>query len=307
MIYRDPSAPKPNLNFRLYGIARSTLHGFRRRLPAALVPPRTSLTGRFAIGITTYIERYDAFFRPLYLSLARTFPEVPITVAVNGFGDITAQRRYLQRLEAELCAPAPPHHRFVLHERPVGLTTLWNEILELSLPLPTFILNDDLRIHPWLRRWAESFPWEDAQLTLLNSTWSHFVIADSTVRRAGAFDPGFPGIGFEDMDYTARAGCAGIAIANRLCPYLSHQDHQPTTTSFDENSGRVWGKYTSANQAHFHSRWQECGPEEGVAIRQLRGHVKPVNPPVIPIPLPRTLAGCGPGPIRIDAPAAPPT
>ena len=144
------------------------------------------------------------------------------------------------------------------------------------------------------------------QLTLLNSTWSHFVIADATVRRAGAFDPGFPGIGFEDMDYTARASCAGNAIDNRLSPYLSHQDHQPTTSSFDEDSGRVWGKNTLANQAHVHSRWQECGPEEGVVIRQLRSHGKPVNPSVIPIPLPRTLAGCGPGPIRIDAPAAPP-
>ena len=69
----------------------------------------------------------------------------------------------------------------------------------------------------------------------------------------------------------------------------------------------MWGKYTSANQAHVHSRGQERGPEEGVAIRQLRGHGKPVNPPVIPIPLPRTLAGCSPGPIRIDALAAPPT
>ncbi|MCS5698247.1 hypothetical protein NZK32_04220 [Cyanobium sp. FGCU-52] len=304
---RNPSEPKPNLKFRLYSLARSTLHGCRRSIPAALVPPRTSLAGRFAIGITTYIERYDAYFRPLYRSLARTFPEVPITVAVNGFGDLSAQRRYLERIEAELCASAPSRHRFVLHERPVGLTTLWNEILELSLPLPTLILNDDLRIHPWLRRWAEAFPWEDAQLTLLNSTWSHFVIADSTVRRAGAFDPEFPGIGFEDMDYTARAGCAGIAIANRLCPYLSHHDHQPTTTSFDGDSGRVWGKYTSANQAHFHSRWQECGPEEGVAIRQLRSHVKPVSPPMIPIPLPTTLAGFGPGPIRIDSPPAPPT
>jgi hypothetical protein len=76
MSHSDPSAPKPNLNFRLYGIARSTLHGFLRRLPAALVPPHAS-------------------------------PRVPITVAVNGFGDITAQRRNLQLLEAELCAPAP--------------------------------------------------------------------------------------------------------------------------------------------------------------------------------------------------------
>ena len=225
-------------------------------------------------------------------------------MAVNGFGAITAQRCYLQRLEVEFCAPAPPQQRFLLAELPVALTALWSEILELSLSLPTLILNDDLRIHPWLRRWAESFPWEDVKLTLLNSTWSHFVIPDSTVQRgAGAFDPHFPGIGLEGMDYTARAGCAGIA--NRLCPYLSHQDHQPTTTSFDDDSGRVWGKYTSANQAHSHSRWQECSPEEVVAIRQIRSHGKPVNPPLIPVPLLTKLAGFGPGPIRIDGPAAP--
>ena len=301
----DPAGPRPNLNFRLYSLARSSLHGIRRRIPEALVRPRRSLSGRFAIGITTYIERYDTYFRPLYRSLSRIFPEVPISVTVNGYGDLTAQRRYLERIEVELCADAPPHHHFVLHERPVGLTTLWNELLELSLPLPTLILNDDLQIHPWLRRWAEAFPWGEDDLMLLNSTWSHFVITDATVRRAGAFDPSYPGIGFEDMDYTARAGIAGIPIGNRLCPYLTHHDHQPTTTSFDHDGGRVWGKYTSANQAHFQSRWQECGPEEGVAIRQLRSSVKPVNPPLLPIPLPRTLAGRGPGPIRMDGPDAP--
>jgi hypothetical protein len=246
MSYSDPSALKPNLNVRLYGIARSTQHGFLRRLPAALVPPRT-------------------------------FPEVPITVAVNGFGDITAQRRYLQLLKAELCAPAPAHPHPQRRSAHPSMAAPLGRIVPMGRP----------------------------QLTLLNSAWSHFVIAAVAVRRAGACDPGFPGIGFEDMNDTARAACAGIA--NRLCPYLSHHDHQPTTTSFDRDSGRVWGKYTSANQAHFHARGQERGPEEGVAIRQLRGHGKPVNPPVIPISLPRTLAGCGPGPIRIDAPAAPPT
>jgi hypothetical protein len=64
MISSDPSAPKPNLNVRLYSIPRSTLHGFRRRLPAALVPPRTSLAGRSSIGITTCMERYDVFYAP---------------------------------------------------------------------------------------------------------------------------------------------------------------------------------------------------------------------------------------------------
>jgi hypothetical protein len=104
------------------------------------------------------------------------------------------------------------------------------------------------------------------------------VIAPATVARVGAFDPGFPGIGFEDMDYTARAGLAGVGIANHLCGYIRHQDHKPEATSFDAISGRVWGKYTSANQAHFAAQWETCPPGEGVFIKQLHGHVRPRRP-----------------------------
>jgi hypothetical protein len=86
---------------------------------------------------------------------------------------------------------------------------------------------------------------------LLNSTWSNFVITDRTIDRLGGFDPGFPGIGFEVMDYTARAGPAGESISNAFCPYITHKHRQPKATSFDSVSDRVWGKYTSAHQAFF--------------------------------------------------------
>jgi hypothetical protein len=69
-----------------------------------------------------------------------------------------------------------------------------------------------------------------------------------------------------------------VGIANHLCGYIRHQDHKPEATSFDDISGRVWGKYTSANQSHFAAQWETCPPGEGVFIKQLHGHVRPRLP-----------------------------
>jgi len=296
--------PPANLRFRLYRTARLLVWGLRRRLPAALVPPRLDLGPSFSIGITTYGPRYEPYFRPLYRSLSRLFPEVNLIVAVNGHGPADEHAAFLQRFEAEICRGAPEHHRFLLHDRAHGLTTLWNGLLAAApADRPLLILNDDLRVHAWLRRWAEAFCWSAVGLDLINSSWSHFILAPATLARVGAFDPGFPGIGFEDMDYTARAGLAGVSIANHLCGYLRHEDDKPQTTSFDGQSGRIWGKYTSANQEHFADQWERCEPQEGVYIKQLRHHVRarrPVTAFAVP-PLP--LATWPGSPLYPDRPA----
>lgn len=288
-------APPANLRFRLYAGGRSAVQAARRLLPSALLPPQRDLSSAFAIGITTYSQRYDLYFRSLHQRLTTIFPEVSLVVAVNGHGTPEQQAAYLERFEREICAGAPPHQRFILHDRVYGLTTLWNALLAAApAGLPLLLLNDDLCVDGFLRRWAEAFNWSQAELTLLNASWSHFVIAPSVVSRVGAFDPAFPGIGFEDMDYTARAGLAGVPIGNHLCAYLRHQDHKPDTTSFDERSERVWGKYTSANQAHFAAQWEPCPVGEGVWIKQLRSPVRPRRPlRAEPLPPIDPAAWCG--------------
>jgi len=268
----------PNFNFYLYRFALSVVHGVKRLVPAPLMPRRLNLSGSFVIGITTYIERYDDYFKPLYQSLSVLFPEVPIVVAVNGFPDQQKQSDYLSRLQVELCDGAPSHHTFVLYDRPRGLTTLWNEMLQVAIDRPLWILNDDLSVDPWVRRWAEKFDWKSVEITLLNDTWSHFIIAPKVVDKVGIFEPSFPGIGFEDMDYTARSGLAGIAIGNVPCPYLHHSNHQPKTTSFDDVSGRTWGKYTTANEECFYRLWARSSDGKGVYIKQIRDFVNPVQP-----------------------------
>jgi hypothetical protein len=276
---------RSSLNLRLYFAARAVLHGSRRCIPRVLLPPRQPLGDRFTIAITTFEARYETYFLPLYRSLRRSFPEVPILVAVNGHGDQGSQGRYLERICRELADGEPPHRRFLLHDRVVGLCQLWNELLQASPTATTLVLNDDLRIAPWLRRWAETMAWETVDLTLLNNTWSHFAIGRHCWQRIGAFDQSFSGIGFEDMDYTARASLAGVAIGGVACPYLHHANDQPVTTSFDNQSARVWGKYTSANQESFFRKWESCPAPEGIYIRQLGHHVRPIAPlPPVPVP-----------------------
>ena len=279
-------ASKSNLNFYIHQGLHGASHKIKRRIPTSLIKRNRSLANDFRIGITTYIDRYEDYFKPLYLAIKDIFPDVHLTVAVNGFSSQDDQQQYLQRFENELCTSAPANHHFYLHDHPHGLTKLWNEILSESPGIPTFILNDDLRIYPWLRRWAESLTWKNQLLTLINSTWSHFIISPEVIRNVGAFDPGFPGIGFEDMDYTARASLSGYAIDNILCPYIRHQNHQPQRTSFDDQSDRVWGKYTSANQAFFFGKWRQCSADEGVYIKQLGEYVCPVDSlPYLPLTL----------------------
>jgi hypothetical protein len=140
-------------------------------------------------------------------------------------------------------------------------------------PQPVLMLNDDLSIYPWMRRWAEKFPWQTQSLFLINSSWSHFVLPQSVYERVGAFDPGFVGIGFEDMDYTARLGVLKMKPTNILCAYISHHENQPEKTSFDELSPRIWGKYTSANQEYFFKKWRRSDSTKGVYIRQIDDYV----------------------------------
>ena len=175
----------------------------------------------------------------------------------------------------------------------MGLCQMWNELLQASPTATTLVLNDDLCIDPYLRRWAEAMAWESVDLSLLNNTWSHFAIGRHCWERIGAFDQSFSGIGFEDMDYTARASLAGVRIGGVACPYLHHANDQPATTSFDGQSERVWGKYTSANQEVFVRKWERCPEPEGTYIRQLGHHVRPVTPlPHLPVP-PLNPSGAG--------------
>jgi hypothetical protein len=277
---------KANLNFQIYQTYYRVKSELQKKVPMRYVGHKQNLSRKLQIGITTYIDRYDEFFKQLYGDVRSLFPEVDLRIAVNGFFDEEEQKGYLRRVEGELCSKSSNNVTFILHDHPVGLTKLWNEILFQSDHEHTLILNDDLHIFPWFRKWLERNEWDSEYVTLIEGTWSNFFISKKAIRKVGWFDEGYQGIGFEDMDYTARSKMMGATITNIRCPFLMHRDHKPTRTSFDNNTSTVWGpKYSSINQQYFYSKWKKTSVNSGIYIKQIDSCVewtgkkeKPTNP-----------------------------
>jgi hypothetical protein len=265
---------KKSIDYRLSSAAYSVKTWLLKKVPRFLVPRKKHLGDTLEIGITTYIDRYDLFFKPLYKQVRELFPEVRLRVVVNGFYKEEEQQDYLRRVESELCASLGENITFVLHDSPKGLTRLWNEILSQNQTEFALLLNDDLEVLPWFRRWLETAAWKTSHVTLLDGIWSHFVISSRALDDIGWFDEEFPGIGFEDMDYTARCLASDVEIANVRCPYLQHRDHKPVRTSFDDVSSRAWDWYSTVNQDHFFKKWRLATAPTKIYIKQLRDYVE---------------------------------
>lgn len=266
---------KENLNYKIYQFSRLLKGRLLSSVPNLLIPKRRELNKDLQIGITTYVDRYESYFKPLYKSLRSIFPEVNIYVAVNGFYDDSVQKKYLELVHKELCYDLKNDNTFILHDKPVGLTRLWNELLSQGQCETTLLLNDDLYIYPWFRIWLGKVKW-DAGITLINGTWSHFLFSKSMLKTVGWFDEEYRGIGFEDMDYTARCAHMNISIQNISCQYILHQDHQPTRTSFDKDSDTLWGpKYSQINHDTFFRKWKLSDTPSDIFIKQLSSYILP--------------------------------
>jgi hypothetical protein len=265
---------KKSIDYRLSSAAFSVKTWILKKVPRWLVPRRKHLGTTLEIGITTYIDRYDLFFKPLYKQVRQLFPEVRLRVVVNGFYKESEQQQYLKRIESELCTSLGENVTFVLHDRPKGLTRLWNEILSQNQTEFALLLNDDLEVLPWFRRWLEVASWKSSHVTLLDGIWSHFVISTKSLNDIGWFDEEFQGIGFEDMDYTARCLASDVEITHVRCPYVQHRDHKPERTSFDDVSSRAWDWYSGVNQDHFFKKWRLCNTSQKIYIKQLRDYVE---------------------------------
>jgi hypothetical protein len=143
-------------------------------------------------------------FQPFYKQVRLLFPEVRLTIVVNGFYKQDEQREYLRRIESELCTSLGENIILVPHDYPKGLARLWNKLLSRSQAEYALLLNDDLEVLAWFSRWLETAARKSSHITLLDGTWSHFVISKRSLDDIGWFDEESQGIGFEDIDYTAR-------------------------------------------------------------------------------------------------------
>jgi len=214
---------------------------------------------RYALGITTYLPRFETYLQPLIKQLYTLFPDTQIIVSINGYHDEPKQLEYLKQAHAFLDQyPNVEHFDFIA---PEGLCKLWNGMILRSNAERIFILNDDIESSPDLRKELESNDLLSHEIAVLNGSWSHFMVSPAIIRQIGWFDERFPGIGYEDHDYEIRMTLAGKPIQRLPFESLNNLTHVPTDYSWGGDHRLIFGKYSGLNGDHYERKW-DIRPDE---------------------------------------------
>ena len=155
----------------------------------------------YSIVITTFDKRFEAFFKPLLLSIKQLRPNVEVIVMVNGPAKAefdSAFRSSVLELMASTQTVYP-----TMFPNFQSLAKLWNRGVLTSSNDRVLILNDDLGIDPHVEN--SFFDQFEAVLNsipnktfTINGSFSHFVVSKEELTKVGFFDERLLGLGEED-------------------------------------------------------------------------------------------------------------
>lgn len=223
------------------------------RAEAALLGAGTTRKQHFDIIVTTYIARFDTYFKGLIFQLSRLFSDLTIFVVVNGHYDWQQQSVYLDRLHR--FALKFPTVRLIIFDEPTGLSSMWNRAIAATRSDSVMILNDDLYLSSRFGREIQKSLLLNSAIALINDSWSHFLIKRSIFEEVGPFDESFCEIGYEDRDYEIRLARAGITIENFEVAGIVNCVEQPDVYSYGKEISISDGKYCSSNRDFFYRKW----------------------------------------------------
>jgi hypothetical protein len=210
------------------------------------------------IGITTFLNRYERYFKPLVRKLVILFPGCRIIVIANGNVMREEQKSYLAAIN-DFC------NRFTDieltgYENPAGLSHLWNRIMLDSGHQKVLILNDDLKIKPGFRKFIEHSGILGETIATINSSWSHFLISHEIYDMAGPFDEGLKEVGGEDDDYLARLAMSGIKPADYMTGTVARKGKKTRKSNEMNSYGKLIsgeeGGYSTVNTEYLKRKWE---------------------------------------------------
>ncbi len=156
----------------------------------------------YNIAITTFSLRYD--FLENLIKQIRKFTDRRILIAINGEKDAKFDDTYRKRIMYLCYTYNEVYPIFFVELR--GLSKMWNTLLVHSDTHHVMMLNDDVfiqdNIFETVKEHINSTEFEG--LTLLNSSFSHFVVDRRLIDKLGYFDERLLGFGEEDGDITYR-------------------------------------------------------------------------------------------------------
>jgi hypothetical protein len=213
---------------------------------------------RAAIGVTTFLNRFENHFMPLIGKLSLLFPGARIIVAANGSVLREQQQEYLVRLR-EFCGRFR-NIELITYDEPRGLSHLWNRIMQQAGDDGVLMLNDDLRLKTWFGRFVCRSGITDEQIATINSSWSHFFISQKIFRMTGEFDEELREVGGEDDDYLARLALQGMRPADYRCSAVARSRKRRSKGTELNSYGKdmtteAYG-YSSGNTGYLMSKWE---------------------------------------------------
>ena len=210
-----------------------------------------------SIGITTFLDRYENCFKKLIIKISKLFPDEQIIVAVNGHFKKEEQIKYLEEING-FCKPFG-NVKLITHVEPVGLSKIWNEIVSNANEDKILILNDDLDINPFFREEIKTMV-DNEGLTVINKSWSHFVISKNVFSKIGPFDEGLLELGGEDDDYAARCAIGGVKINNKsilsIKPGLKERRKKNIVNSYGKVMSSQLDGYSTINSSYLNTKWE---------------------------------------------------
>ncbi len=229
----------------------------------------------FSIGIVTYIDRYNKFFKPLINQLTTIYPNTEILIAVNGYYDLDRQAKYLTKIK--LFLSSHKNIKIIDFEQAQSLSKLWNLLIINSSNRKTLILNDDVKLLPSICKKLSYIMLLNSPIVLINRSWSHFIIEKSIIEKNGWFDERFPGVGNEDEDYECRLVFNGIYPKSIHVNAVKNIVFQTKDFSYGSNTEIVNKKYVKENQLFFNTKWEISDiPQDGFKyVEIMHRFVKP--------------------------------
>jgi len=207
----------------------------------------------FCIGITTFKDRYNSSFKPLLKKIVFLFPDIEIIIAVNGHVDQENNELFIKKIKSHIKEYS--NVKIIIFKKPQGLSKLWNQIIINSRTQKIILLNDDLDVKRSFRKDLEKSSCFLNDISLLNSSWSHFIISREIIKIVGWFDERLLEIGGEDDDYSARLSQCKIEVKNINCNSIKNSSIKHKVNSYGHDMTGEF-PYSKLNTEILFKKWE---------------------------------------------------
>lgn len=237
---------KQELIYLYYKIYWFWVFSLRKRLERPVEKPYT-------IGITTFRERYDLLFKDLLKRIVYIFPYKEIIIAVNGHYNHKLQEEYLDKIY-KYCKKFP-NVKLVTYKESQGLSKLWNQIILNAGNDNVFIFNDDILFKHKLANEIAACGVLNERISLLNNSFSHFMIDRNLIKDIGWFDERFAEIGGEDDDYHVRLVLNGMELKRHNITKIHSYKPKLIVNSYGRTAKDNSYGYSDINTQFLLSKW----------------------------------------------------